>query len=116
MSYLGVSMEEVGYVVMYVTVPNREVGIKIAKRLIEEKVAACVNIVPNITSVYEWEGKVEVSNEELLIIKTRKDAVRAVEAIVKEEHPYEVPEIIATGIIWGSKDYLDWIDEVVIRE
>ncbi len=101
------------YVVIYVTVPNREVGLKIAKELVKSGLVACVNIVPNITSVYMWKGKVEIDSEELMIMKTRKELLKDVERVVKELHPYEVPEVIATELVWGSEEYLKWVDEVV---
>ena len=92
-----------------------EVGEKIGNTLVEEKLAACVNITSEIKSVYFWKGKVEEDKEHLLIIKTRKDKFESLEKRVKEIHPYEVPEIVALSIILGSKDYLNWIDETLER-
>ena len=101
------------YIVVFITVPNLEVGEKIGNTLVEEKLAACVNITSEIKSVYFWKGKIEEDKEYLLIIKTRRDKFKSLERRVKEIHPYEVPEIIAVPIVLGSKDYLDWIDETL---
>jgi len=103
------------YIVVFITVPNLEVGEKIGNTLVEEKLAACVNITSEIKSVYFWKGKIEEDKEHLLIIKTRKDKFESLEKRVKEIHPYEVPEIIAMPIVLGSKDYLSWIDETLER-
>ena len=75
--------------------------------------AACVNILPGVTSVYEWEGKIQTDSEVLLMIKTRSEAVPALSELVTREHPYDVPEVIATSIEDGSRKYLDWIGETV---
>ena len=103
------------YIVVYITVPDFETGKKIAKALVEEKLAACVNITSQINSVYFWQGNIENDTEHLLIIKTRKDVFDRLEERVKQLHPYTVPEIIAMPIILGSKDYLNWIDETLNR-
>ncbi|GBF36162.1 MAG TPA: divalent-cation tolerance protein CutA [Methanothermococcus okinawensis] len=101
------------YIIVFITVPNLEVGEKIGNTLVEEKLAACVNIIPEIKSVYFWKGNVENDNEHLLIIKTRKDKFKSLEKKIKEIHPYEVPEIVAIPIVLGSTDYLNWIDETL---
>ncbi len=103
------------YIVVYITVPDFETGKKIAKTLVEEKLAACVNITSQINSIYFWQGNIEDDTEHLLIIKTRKDVFEKLENRVKELHPYTVPEIIAMPIVLGSKDYLSWIDETLNR-
>ena len=103
------------YIVVYITVPDFETGKKIAKALVEEKLAACVNITSQINSVYFWQGNIENDTEHLLIIKTKKDVFDRLEERVKQLHPYTVPEIIAMPIILGSKDYLKWIDETLNR-
>ena len=103
------------YIVVFITVPNLEVGEKIGNTLVEEKLAVCVNITSEIKSVYFWKGKIEEDKEYLLIVKTRKDKFKSLEKRVKEIHPYEVPEIIAMPIVLGSKDYLSWIDETLER-
>ena len=103
------------YIVVFITVPNLEVGEKIGNILVEEKLAACVNITSQIKSLYFWRGNIEHDEEYLLIVKTRKEKFESLEKRVKEIHPYEVPEIIALPVILGSKDYLDWIDETLDR-
>ncbi|XP_062216639.1 protein CutA 1, chloroplastic-like [Phragmites australis] len=96
-------------IVVYVTVPNREAGKKLSQSIISEKLAACVNIVPGIESVYWWEGKVQTDAEELLIIKTRESLLDALTTHVKANHEYDVPEVIALPITGGNTKYLEWI-------
>jgi len=98
------------FIVVLITVPSPEVGEQIATALLERKLAACVNIVPRIQSIYTWQGTVHNDHEALLVVKTRAAlfAERLVPA-VKAIHPYEVPEIIALPILTGSQSYLDWI-------
>jgi periplasmic divalent cation tolerance protein len=87
-----------------------EVGKEIARRLVSERLAACVNILPGITSIYTWDGKMNEDQELLCLVKTRKDLFPPLEAAVKEIHPYDVPEIISVQVQQGSKPYLEWID------
>ncbi|XP_006662309.3 protein CutA 1, chloroplastic [Oryza brachyantha] len=96
-------------IVVYVTVPNKEAGKKLAGSIISEKLAACVNIVPGIESVYWWEGKVQTDAEELLIIKTRESLLDALTEHVKANHEYDVPEVIALPIKGGNLKYLEWL-------
>lgn len=104
------------YIVIYITTPSLEKGQEIADIIVKEKLAACVNVIPNISSTYFWQGNIEKDDESLLIIKTRKDKFENLEKRVKEVHPYSVPEIIALPIIAGSNDYLKWIDESLDRD
>jgi periplasmic divalent cation tolerance protein len=101
------------YIVVLVTAPSKDVGRDVALALLEQKLAACVNVVPSIASLYTWEGELRSDEEVLLVIKTVAAAFDALTAAVRAVHPYEVPEIIALSIVAGSQDYLDWIDEVV---
>ncbi|KAK9109092.1 hypothetical protein Sjap_017152 [Stephania japonica] len=96
-------------VVVYVTVPNKEAGLKLATSIIKEKLAACVNRVPGVESVYEWKGEVQTDSEELLIIKTRESLLGALTEHVKANHEYELPEVIAMPIVGGNLQYLEWI-------
>ena len=95
--------------VVLVTVPDRETGLRIARHLVERRVAACVNVVGGVRSVYWWEGKVEESDEALLIIKTSSDRVNDVVRSVREVHPYQLPEILAVPAVAGLKEYMDWV-------
>ncbi|KAK1288794.1 hypothetical protein QJS10_CPB19g01536 [Acorus calamus] len=96
-------------IVVYVTVPNKEAGKKLAESIVKERLAACVNIVPGIESVYWWDGKVQTDSEELLIIKTRESLLESLTEHVKSNHEYDVPEVIALPIKGGNSKYLEWI-------
>ena len=99
------------HIVTLCTVPDRESGEKIARALVEEHLAACVNIVAGVASVYRWKGKVERAEECLLIIKTGVSRFDVLKRRIQELHPYELPEIIALPIIHGSREYLKWITD-----
>lgn len=86
---------------------------KIATQLVERKLAACVQIVEPITSVYRWQGKIESEQEILLLIKSTQDLIPDIAELLDEIHPYEVPELIATLIIGGSTSYLSWLEDSV---
>jgi periplasmic divalent cation tolerance protein len=86
---------------------------KIAHALVERRLAACVNIVPRIQSVYRWEGKVEQAEEFLLVIKTAKLREEQVRAAIREMHSYELPEYISIAIESGSPDYLQWMENCI---
>lgn len=103
-----------GFYVVYVTAPRRSAS-RLARRLVEESVAACVNIVPTVRSIYRWKVNIEAANESLLIVKTSKDRLKALSAVVRAHHPYSVPEIIAVPIEAGHKPYLDWIRDETRR-
>jgi len=105
-------MTDNNYSIIYVTVPNKEVGMLIAKSLVTQNLAACANVIPNLTSVYMWESKINVDSEELLMIKTKSSLFSDVEQCVKSLHPYETPEIISVNIDNGSPEYLNWIKNV----
>jgi len=99
-------------VVVYITASGEDEAARIAKTLVEAKLAACVNIVKNVRSIYSWQGKIEDEPEALMIVKTQRKHFKALSAKVKELHSYSVPEIIALPIVEGSEDYLKWLKEV----
>jgi periplasmic divalent cation tolerance protein len=96
------------------TVGSEEEAKKVGHALVERRLAACVNIVPRIQSVYRWQGKVESADEWLLIIKTTKGREAPVRTAIQELHSYELPECIAIAIDGGSKEYLDWVSASVV--
>ena len=97
------------FVVVLTTFPvDRDVD-QFAKTLVEERLAACVNILPPMRSIYSWKGTIETSDERQIVIKTSSDRVRELELRVKALHPYEVPEFVVVPIVEGSHDYLSWI-------
>jgi periplasmic divalent cation tolerance protein len=91
------------------TAPDREHALRIARALVEESLAACVNLLTPIESIYRWEGKIEESREIGLIIKTIRSRLPALEARLKALHPYQVPELIAWEAAAGSSDFIDWV-------
>ena len=101
------------YCLVLSTCPNQESAESIARQLVENKLAACVNIIPGLTSVYEWQGNIETSQEHLLLVKTKTTAFQAVETSILSRHPYELPEIISIPLNNGLANYLSWIDDNV---
>ena len=98
------------YIVVFVTAPEDE-AVTLAKTLVDERLVACVNIVPGLRSIYWWKGKVEDEPEVLCIMKTRGNLFESLRDRVRELHSYEVEEIIALPIVAGNPPYLDWIKE-----
>ncbi|NOQ16359.1 MAG: divalent cation tolerance protein CutA [Methyloprofundus sp.] len=92
------------------TCPDFAVAQTLAKQIVENKLAACVNILPALTSVYRWQGKVETAQEHLLLIKASSTQYSKIEQFINTHHPYDVPEIIAFSIENGLPAYLQWID------
>ena len=99
--------------IVLTTAPSLNEGKKIARELVERRLAACVNIVPKIESVYRWEGKVEEAEECLLVIKTTAAAFQRLRDTIQQLHSYEVPECIALAVEDGSLPYLKWIVDSV---
>ncbi|HEV3111866.1 MAG TPA: divalent-cation tolerance protein CutA [Candidatus Binataceae bacterium] len=99
------------YAIVFVTTASEEEAAAIGRALVEERLAACANLVGPIRSIYRWREAVEDASEHLLLIKTRASLFAALQARVKQLHSYEVPEIIAVEIKQGSPQYLDWIGE-----
>ncbi|MBI4490703.1 MAG: divalent-cation tolerance protein CutA [Deltaproteobacteria bacterium] len=99
------------FIVVYVTVGSSDDGDRLAHVLVEERLAACVNRIRPVHSIYRWQGQVEQSEEELLIIKTKRDLFSRLKQRVQALHSYSVPEIIALPILEGSESYLKWLEE-----
>ncbi len=97
------------YIQVVTTVEHKTDAEKIAKNLVEKRLAACVQILGPLTSYFHWQGKLDSAAEYLCLIKSREDLFTELEAAIISMHPYEVPEIIATPITKGSKDYLNWL-------
>lgn len=97
------------YQLVLTTCPNQEAADRVAKALVEERLAACVNVLPPMQSTYRWRGKVEAANEQLLIIKTKTADYSRVERRITELHSYELPEVIAIPITDGLPAYLSWL-------
>jgi periplasmic divalent cation tolerance protein len=104
------------FVVIFVTVGSSSEGAKIAQALVEERLAACVNRMGPVRSIYNWKGKLCKENEELLIIKSRRELFGALEKRVREIHSYEVPEIIALPVAEGSGPYLEWVEKNTMKK
>lgn len=101
---------EFKHIVVFVTVDSEAAAQKIIDALLSARKAACVNIIPSVESHYWWQGKIETANELLLVVKTRAKLLDDVVALVKKNHPYTVPEIIALPITGGNEDYLRWVE------
>jgi periplasmic divalent cation tolerance protein len=98
------------YQIILCTCPDKDTAEKIARLLVTGKLAACINILPGITSIYLWQEQIESAQEHLLLIKANKTSYQTIETTIKKHHPYELPEIIAVPIENGLPEYLHWID------
>jgi periplasmic divalent cation tolerance protein len=99
------------YIIVLITAPNEEEAARLAKELVSGRLAACVNIIRNVRSLYRWQGRIEDESEVLMVAKTRRELFEGLQKKVKELHSYSVPEIIALSIVKGSEDYLRWLGE-----
>ncbi len=111
--WLGKYRDMTNAVMVWMTAPNAEVAAKIAKALVNESLAACVNIFPQVRSIYRWEDKVEDEAEVSMLAKTTVAGFEPLSARVKALHPYKVPEIIAVPVTHGHAPYLKWLEESV---
>jgi len=102
-------MNEATHLIVFCTCPSRDEAQKLSRLLVKDGEAACVSLIPAIESVYRWKGNVETNDEFLLLIKTTAARYHAVERTIRQNHPYEVPEIIALPIVAGETHYLDWL-------
>lgn len=100
--------------VVLVTTPDAGTARELARTLVDERLIACGNIVPAVTSVYRWQGMVQEEAEALLILKTSRARLDALRARVVELHPYDVPEVLALGIDGGHQAYLDWLGDCLV--
>ena len=94
---------------VYCTCPDETAGAELATALVEQGLAGCINVLPGITSIYKWHGEMKSGSEALLLIKTPARKYPALEAEIRDRHPYELPEIIAVSLNTGLPDYLNWI-------
>jgi periplasmic divalent cation tolerance protein len=101
-------------IIVLVTCPNRRVAEAIGRALVEERLVACANVVPGLTSIYRWQGRICRDAEVLVLLKTRRPRFGALSRRVRELHPYSVPEIIALPVALGAATYLAWIAESTV--
>lgn len=104
-------MAATAFVQVSTTLAIREQAETLARRLVDARLAACVQIVGPIASVYRWKGEVSRDEETLLLIKSRRDLVPSIAELFREAHPYEVPELIAAEVVDGGASYLEWLAE-----
>jgi periplasmic divalent cation tolerance protein len=97
--------------VVLTNLPDRNAAVKLARELVERRLAACVNVLAECTSIYRWKGAVENAQEVPVLIKTRSALYEEVEAAIAELHPYELPEIIALPVVRGLPEYLEWVSD-----
>jgi periplasmic divalent cation tolerance protein len=98
-------------VLVYATFPDRDRAMTAGLRLIEARLAACINILPQMTSIYRWKGSIETSDEVILIAKTLRGKVKGAIADIVAGHPYETPAVVAIPVVAGAERYLAWINE-----
>ena len=106
-------MKDSTYVVVFITTAAGEEAELISRVLLEQRKAACVNIVPRVSSLFWWQDNIGQASESLLVVKTKASLLDEIVQLVREIHSNDVPEIIALPIVGGNQDYLDWIDGVV---
>ncbi len=102
-----------GYIMVFCTCPSQNIALEIARKIVEDKLAACASIIPGLTSIYTWEGKTETSSEVLLLLKTTEQSYPQLEKTLIHLHPYECPEVIGVPIEHGHKGYLQWLKNSV---
>lgn len=106
-------MDKTKFQLFISTAPNQEVAESLSKELVGAKLAACVNIIPSVTSVYEWQGKVEQESELILLIKSKPTNFSKIEAFFEKHHPYDVPELISCNIEQVSASYGQWLQSIL---
>lgn len=103
-------------IVVFSNCGSEEEARKVARSLVEARVAACVNIVPGVRSVYRWQGAIEEESEWMLVIKSTRDCFEPLATELRKVHSYQIPEVIALPIVDGNSEYLDWIGREVIKK
>ena len=101
--------------IIFSTTPDEETAARIAETLVEERLAACIQVLPGVTSFYRWQGKLEKSDEKLLLIKTSRDRLDELISRIESLHPYDIPELLAVEVSGGAKKYLDWIAQETVK-
>jgi len=96
---------------VYITFPNQKAAEALGKKLVQQKLCACVNIIPKMTSIYRWKGKVEKGSEVILLAKTQKKLLKKLTSFVLKNHSYDVPCVLHWSAKSGNKDYSDWIQQ-----
>lgn len=105
-----------GPILVLTNVPDAEAARAIGRGLVENRLAACVNCLPQVNSIYRWQDAIEEASEVTLLIKTSRERYAEVETLIRRLHPYELPEILALAIDQGWPDYLNWIEQEVKRD
>jgi periplasmic divalent cation tolerance protein len=102
-------MKNSGIVVVLTNLPDRENALGLARHLVDARLAACVNVLAECTSIYRWKAQTEKQAEVPLLIKTRKELLPELQAAIRARHPYELPEIVAIPVVAGLAEYLSWV-------
>ena len=97
-------------VILYITINDREEGLRIGRALVEENLCACANVSENVTSVFRWEDEIQEASEAVLIAKTQRQHIDAATDLVKLEHSYDCPCVVAVPIVGGNQEFINWID------
>lgn len=97
------------YQIVLCTCPDNESAEKIAHLLVSQKLAACVNLIPGVKSIYQWQGQLMSDNEVQLVIKTSKERFSQINDLLDQQHPYDVPELLALDVAQGSTSYIEWL-------
>ena len=105
--------ERPAYIVLFITTANTKEAQLISKVLLEQRKAACINIVPRVSSLFWWQDKLDSAQESLIIVKTKASLLNEIVSLIREIHSYDIPEIIALPIVGGNQDYLEWIGKEV---
>ncbi|CAD98531.1 putative CutA1 divalent ion tolerance protein [Cryptosporidium parvum] len=104
---------ESNIILIYISAPNQDEATSIAKTLVDEELCACVSIIPSVRSIYKFKGQVHDENEVMLLVKTTSQLFTTLKEKVTEIHSYELPEIIATKVVYGNENYINWVNQTV---